>query len=86
MPTRAAYMPDPVEGHLLALLSELIANKTTAAKATGISRPHLSKLLNGQKPARFSELQRLCSYVGKNLTDLLIEAEDAAEADARHAG
>lgn len=82
MPTSAAMPPDPIELHMLAILGDLIANKADAARVTGISRPQLSQLLSGQKPARFSELQRLCDYVGQSFTDVLIQAEMAAEQDA----
>lgn len=80
MPTGTSTAPGPLTVAIAAILRGELAKqrmtKTAFAERVGtVSRAQISKMLNGEKPIDIEDLDRMAFAVGRELKDLIKEAE-----------
>lgn len=91
--TDAAPLPETVEAGLArrraavgrrveALMDARRMSYSDAARATGLSRTGLFKIVDGSSDPTLSSLLRIVDFFGVSLGDLLTEAPPAADRDA----
>lgn len=82
MPTAPAFKPGPIDievGQLLKL--KMVRNddmsKSELARATGISRPLIAEMLNGNKAITMHALDIMCRAIpGVKFREIVIEADE----------